>query len=51
MQSVDICSITKKVVGDSEIISKIINSGWLFQPIKFNGSFDSLRFINNFYQF
>ena len=26
----------RKVVGDSEIISKIINSGWLFQPIRVN---------------
>ena len=29
-------NIMRKVVGDSEIISKIINSGWLFQPIRFN---------------
>ena len=29
-------NIMRKVVGDSEIISKIINSGWLFQPIRVN---------------
>jgi len=29
-------NILRNVVGDSEIISKIINSGWLFQPIKIN---------------
>ena len=29
-------NIIRKVVNDSEIISKIINSGWLFQPIKIN---------------
>lgn len=29
-------NIMRKVVGDFEITSKIINSGWLFQPIKFN---------------
>lgn len=29
-------NILRKVVGDSEIISKIINSGWLFRPKKFN---------------
>ena len=27
-------NILRKVVGDSEIISKIINRGWLFQPIR-----------------
>ena len=29
-------NIMRKVVGDSEIISKIINSGWLFQPLRVN---------------
>lgn len=29
-------NILRKVVDDSEIISKIINSGWLFQPIRVN---------------
>lgn len=29
-------NIIRKVVNDSEIISKIINSGWLFQPIRVN---------------
>ena len=29
-------NILRKVIGDSEIISKIINSGWLFQPIRVN---------------
>ena len=29
-------NILRKVVGDSEVISKIINSGWLFQPIRAN---------------
>lgn len=29
-------NIMRKVVDDSEIISKIINSGWLFQPIRVN---------------
>lgn len=32
-------NIMRKVVDDSEIISKIINSGWLFQPLKFNNLF------------
>lgn len=29
-------NIMRKVVGDSEITSKIINSGWLFQPLRIN---------------
>lgn len=29
-------NILRKVVGDSEITSKIINSGWLFQPVRVN---------------
>lgn len=29
-------NILRKVVNDSEIISKIINSGWLFRPIRVN---------------
>ena len=29
-------NILRKVFGDSEIISRIIDSGWLFQPIKVN---------------
>lgn len=29
-------NIMRKVIGDSEIISKIIDSGWLFQPSKLN---------------
>ena len=29
-------NIMRKVVGDSEIVSKIINSGWLFQPLRVN---------------
>lgn len=29
-------NILRKVVGDSEITSKIINSGWLFQPVIVN---------------
>lgn len=29
-------NIMRKVVNDSEIISKIINSGWLFQPSRIN---------------
>ena len=29
-------NIMRKVVGNSKIISRITNSGWLFQPIKFN---------------
>ena len=33
-----------KVVGDSEIVSRIINSGRLFMPLKFNNLY-SLRNI------
>ena len=29
-------NILRKVVNDSEVILKIINSGWLFQPLKMN---------------
>lgn len=29
-------NILRKVVGDSEIITRIINSGWLFQPLRVN---------------
>ena len=29
-------NIMRKVVGDSEIVSKIINSGCLFQPLRVN---------------
>ena len=29
-------NILRKVIGDSEIITRIINSGWLFQPLRVN---------------
>ena len=29
-------NILRKVVGDSELIAQIINSGWLFQPLRVN---------------
>ena len=37
-------NIMRKVVGDSEIVSRIINSGRLFRPLKFNNLY-SLRNI------
>ena len=37
----------RKAVGDSEIISKIINSGWLFQPVKFNDLYNLNYFTKN----
>lgn len=37
-------NIMRKVVGDSEITSKIINSGWLFRPVKFNNLY-SMKII------
>ena len=48
----DFCVDILKVVGDSEIVSRIINSGRLFRPLKFNNLY-SLKNIevykNNFY--
>ena len=40
----DFCGGVLKVVDDSKIISRIINSGRLFRPLKFNNLY-SLRNI------
>lgn len=42
-------NILRKVVGDSDYINQIIDSGWLFQPIRINVfEKDMLKLINNF---
>ena len=39
-------NIMRKVVGDSEVVSRITNSGWLYQPIIFRSVYALWQIIN-----